>query len=346
MISPTVSLIIPTIEWTGSFDICAQQAQKVLKNQRIEANTTNLPRDECLIVFDGTPSPPPPWLRQDGVNLIATGVRAGPAVARNLAAHHANSEILLFLDADVELHPDAIERVRAHFAAAPDLDAVFGSYDDSPAAPGLVSQFRNLLHHYTHSSHPGPACTFWAGCGAVRRSRFLELGGFDPRYSRPSIEDIDFGMRLAAARGKILLDPAIQCTHHKRWTLTTMVLTDIRQRAIPWSRLLIRRRHLPATLNLNRTARLSGLVSVLLATSLLALPLCPPAGYVALTALALLLIANRPFYGFCRRKRGARFMLAAVALHSLYLLYSTLTFGVIALQSLLYPKSLEPNASL
>jgi transposase len=32
-----------------------------------------------------------------------------------------------------------------------------------------VSRFRNLLHHHTHTTHPGPACTFWAGCGAVRR---------------------------------------------------------------------------------------------------------------------------------------------------------------------------------
>jgi hypothetical protein len=73
----------------------------------------------------------------------------------------------------VELHPDAVERVRRHFGVDQSLQALFGSYDDRPAAAGVVSRFRNLLHHHTHTSQPGPACTFWAGCGAVRRERFL-----------------------------------------------------------------------------------------------------------------------------------------------------------------------------
>ena len=116
---------------------------------------------------------------------------------------------------------------------------MFGSHDDRPAAPGVVSRFRNLLHHHTHSSHPDPTSTFWAGLGAVRRQTFLDLGGFDAEaYQRPCIEDIDFGLRLSDAGGRILLDPAIQGTHHKRWTLRSMVVTDIRQRAIPWSRRL------------------------------------------------------------------------------------------------------------
>ena len=45
----------------------------------------------------------------------------------------------------------------------PASTALFGSYDDAPAAPGLVSQFRNLLHHYVHQqgefvddARPGP----------------------------------------------------------------------------------------------------------------------------------------------------------------------------------------------
>ena len=32
--------------------------------------------------------------------------------------------------------------------------------------------------------------TFWGGCGAVRRSAFVAVGGFDEaRYPRPQIED-------------------------------------------------------------------------------------------------------------------------------------------------------------
>ena len=51
-----------------------------------------------------------------------------------------------------------------------------------PTAPGLVSRFRNLLHHYTHQKGPfrdvaRPAHTFWTGCGAIRRDLFLAIAG-------------------------------------------------------------------------------------------------------------------------------------------------------------------------
>ena len=163
-----ITLIMPTVDWGETFTRCLQAAQAALGAD-----------DEVLVVFDGVPPPPPNWLERSRAVLLQTGARSGPAAARNLAAQKASNPNLLFVDADVELHPDAIERVRAQFSADPDLAAIFGSYDDQPVAPGLVSRFRNLLHHHTHSSHPGPASTFWAGCGAVRRDRFLALGGFD-----------------------------------------------------------------------------------------------------------------------------------------------------------------------
>ena len=51
----------------------------------------------------------------------------------------------------------------------PGIAAVFGSYDDEPGAPNLVSQYRNLLHHFVHQTGRTEASTFWTGCGAVRR---------------------------------------------------------------------------------------------------------------------------------------------------------------------------------
>ena len=120
----------------------------------------------------------------------------------------------------------------------PRLVAVFGSYDDQPADPAPVSRFRNLLHHHVHSSSPGPAETFWAGLGAIRRDAFLAAGGFDAaRYPEPAIEDIELGTRLVADGASIVLDPQIRGTHLKRWSLTSMVRTDLVRRGIPWVQL-------------------------------------------------------------------------------------------------------------
>ncbi len=49
----------------------------------------------------------------------------------------------------------------------PDLAAVFGSYDDEPAAPNFLSQYKNLFHHFVHQQGSAEASTFWSGCGAI-----------------------------------------------------------------------------------------------------------------------------------------------------------------------------------
>jgi hypothetical protein len=321
---PSLTLVMPTIGWDDTFCRCARAALSGLESG-----------DKALVVFDGVPPPAPTWLLESGALLLNTGLRQGPAAARNLAARSAHGEILLFVDADVELHPDAIERIRARFCADPTLAALFGSYDDRPAAPGVVSRFRNLLHHHTHSSHPGPASTFWAGCGAVRRDAFQTAGGFDAVvYQRPSIEDIEFGLRLSDAGNRIELNPCIQGTHHKRWTLRSMVITDIQHRAIPWSRLLLERRELPTTLNLTTGAQLSAAASLLLPLALVGLALPGLRAWALPTAvgcLGLLLLLNRSFYALLLRCGGPLEACAGVGLHGLYLAYSSLTFILMAL---------------
>jgi len=268
-----------------------------------------------------------------GAVLLHTGARSGPAAARNLGACQARNSLLLFVDADVELHPDAVERIKAHFSADPQLAALFGSYDDQPAAAGLASRYRNLLHHHTHTSHPGPASTFWAGLGAIRRDAFLAAGGFDAAtYPRPSIEDIELGLRLSDGGARLLLDPAIEGTHHKRWTLRSMLATDIRQRAIPWSRLLLQRRQGSSVLNLDGRARLSTLLSLALVLSSVALTWWPWIWPLPLLALAGVVLLNHRFHRLCLRQGGPALALVAISLQVVYFLYSALTFAVVLLQ--------------
>src|SRR5881275_2620193 len=115
----------------------------------------------------------------DEVIVVREPERLGPAAARNRGAQLATADVLVFVDADVEVHPDAFGRIRAAFDEDPELAALFGSYDDDPGADGVVSAFRNLLHHHVHHEGAGPATTFWAGLGAVRRDVFEAAGGFD-----------------------------------------------------------------------------------------------------------------------------------------------------------------------
>lgn len=324
-----LSIVMPTIAWDGTFEACARRA--------IEAIESSSCRAELIVVLDGEAKTPPRWLLRPDVLVVSTGARSGPAVARNHAAASARSEVLFFVDADVELAHGAVDRVHDRFRVDPDLDAMFGAYDDEPTAPGTASQFRNLLHHHTHVVHPGRAPTFWAGCGAMRMSSFREVGGFDPRYRKPSIEDIELGTRVAAAGGRIEVDPDLRCKHHKRWTLRSMVQTDITCRAMPWTRLMYDTRRMPACLAIDWRNRASGILAALGTIAVPAALLTPWLLAVTAACAAGVFLLNARFYRLCRRKRGVAFAAACFALHYLFFLYSTFTFAAVAAYSLVVP---------
>ncbi|HYH53285.1 MAG TPA: glycosyltransferase [Solirubrobacterales bacterium] len=239
---------------------------------------------------------------------------AGPAAARNLASARTEAEVLVFVDSDVEVHPDALEAIARHFARDPELVAVFGAYDDDPEHPGLTSRYRNLLHHHVHSGAAGEAETFWAGLGAIRREAFERAGGFDAdRFPQPSVEDIELGMRLRRRGGRILLDPAVRGRHLKAWTPLSMLRTDFSRRGLPWARLLMREGDDSTALNLGWRRRASALSSVALVGALLA-------RRPRLSAAALLanLTLDRDLYALLARRGGPRLLLVGIGLHQLH----------------------------
>jgi len=325
-----ISVIMPTVFWSGTFERCARRVLSLMNN-----SSSNV---EVVFVFDGDAPPAPEWLDRPGVTIVTTGVRSGPAVARNLAAQSAQGEILFFVDADVELAPDAIECVQAAFDADHDMVGLFGTYDDEPSADGVASVFRNLLHHHTHASNPGKAGTFWSSCGAIRTAAFLDVGGFDEKYAFPSVEDIELGMRITANGGRIVLVPELLCKHLKRWTVASMVITDIVHRARPWTHLIMNSRELPATLNVDSRGRLSGICSILLAGCLVAATFTSIALWVALPCGLALIALNNSFYRLCLKKRGVGFAFSAAILHWLYFVYSSMTFIIVAAETLAFER--------
>lgn len=274
----------------------------------VPATNTPPTLDRCLAAIRAAADGP------DELVVVEHPDHLSAAGARNEGVRRATGDIVVFVDADVAVHPDAFTRLRAAFDADAGRAAVFGSYDDQPDHPGVVSRFRNLLHHHVHQHGAGAAETFWTGLGAVRRSVFLGVGGFDEvRYPNPSIEDIDLGTRLCEQGAVVALDPTIQGTHLKRWTLRSMVWTDLAHRGIPWVALQLRTGRFTSALNLGWRHRLSALVVL---ASLLALVFWQPA--VAAGGLGLLVGLNYAFYALLVRRMGVRRGAAGVALHGLH----------------------------
>jgi glycosyltransferase involved in cell wall biosynthesis len=317
--APSISVIIPVYNGAAYLSACLKAVA-----------ASDYRSYECIVVDDGS---------TDGGRTIAAefsmAVRVvnlaegprGPAYARNRGAEASHGATLFFLDADIVVSPGALRRVANLFQERTDVAAVFGSYDSRPAAAGVVSRYRNLLHHFVHQNGNREASTFWAGCGAIRRSVFEEIGGFDDkRFSRPSIEDIELGYRLRQSGYRILLDKRLQGTHLKCWNLYSLIRTDITCRAMPWSRLILETKKAPNDLNLKLGQRVS-FALVALACVFLLLSVARPE-LLAASAAALLGVAvlNRKLYAFFFCQQGIVFAAACIPLHLLYYLYSGLSY--------------------
>lgn len=312
---------------------------------------------EVIVVDDCSTDNTPQIASRYGARCLQTQRNLGPAAARNLGAQCATGEILLFVDADVVLPPSALPRIAEDFAGDPKLTAVFGSYDDQPAWTTFISQYKNLMHHYVHQQSSESAATFWAGCGAVRRTVFEEFHGFDEQtYATPSIEDISLGLNLTQHGHIVRLDKKLEVKHLKRWTVPNLLRADILYRAVPWTNLILTSRQIPRDLNLTYTSRASSVLVGLLALGLLWLPFsigglvrpspAPLASGLALIPVALVLL-NLDVYRFFMRKRGWWFAARAVLAHWTYYLYSGITFLVCAaLHVLALPSSPPRKASV
>ncbi|MGR9085628.1 MAG: glycosyltransferase [Gammaproteobacteria bacterium] len=269
---------------------------------------------EIIVVDDASTDATAAIASRYGIHLLEIRCNGGPAAARNLGAAHATGGILVFVDADVAISEDALERIAEHFRKASGA-ALIGSYDSSPREKNLTSRYRNLLHHFVHQHAPECATHFWTGLGAIRKPVFDSFGGFDEEHYGRGCEDIELGYRLRAAGHSIAVDKSLQGKHLKRWTLGSMVRTDLLVRAIPWTRLLIQYKRIPNDFSLGLAQRVSVALSWLSLTAALAFPSQP---FPLMAALLLFVGINWPFFRFLETSGGALFSAACLPLHLLY----------------------------
>ena len=189
----------------------------------------SFPAWELVIVDDGSSDGRTRELARslidDRVRLIEQPVNSGPGAARNAAIRAALTDIIVPVDADDELPPDALATIVAAFEAEPEADFVYGHF---------VRIYPDGTERQICPDPTGdPGIPPWHLLSPYRRRMWERAGGYDERAPFKA-GAADWIMWLRAldrgARGRVV--PSVILRYHVRPDSLSSEVQPLRVRAV------------------------------------------------------------------------------------------------------------------
>lgn len=305
--SPEISVVIPVKNAGAVFDECLNALK-----------TNHVTMHEIIVVDDCSTDNTPEIARKHSCHIITLPKTKGPANARNTGARAAQGDILFFIDSDIILPSDTLQKLKTTFQN-PNIIAITGVQSENLRYKNFISQYKNLWMRYSYLQLPEMVALFYTSCAAIRRDFFLKSGGFDTGYRRPSVEDTDFGQKLEMMGYSVHLRPDIEVEHVKYYSLLQILKTDF-YRSADLVKMTLRNRlsrflrgnktSVPATFMTGVLLFLSSIPLCLLYLFLSAMrPLCI---IVYLVILGSFFFINRSFLFWLKSQRGWMFFLQSI----------------------------------
>jgi len=194
MSTPTVSVITPVYNGRrflrGTLESVARQTMAPLEVIVVDDGST----DGSIDVLGGFTPPFPVRVLQQA--------NKGQSAARNHGARVATGEFLAFLDQDDEWMPRHLERLSSVFREQPEVGWAYSDFDEFDAGGTIVTRSFLLEYGFTDAKRTLLSCVeadlmVLPSASILRRSAFMEVGGFDEELS--GYEDDDLFVRFFRA---------------------------------------------------------------------------------------------------------------------------------------------------
>jgi GT2 family glycosyltransferase len=222
--APSVTVIIPTKNRASDLGIAVRSLlrQTVLPSQLVIVDQSS---EDSSFLRVKTEFADAPGVRLD---YIRDTLLNGAAAARNRAMESATGDIWLFLDDDVVLEPEFIERLLEAYSDHPEavgMSGIITNYRPSPLPQRLWSAlfargpFRDERQpiywaaDQLRNGEPHPVRQFTGALMSFRASAIGEMR-FDTNHPGALAEDTDFCWRLPAGT-QLLLTPRARLVHNR-----------------------------------------------------------------------------------------------------------------------------------
>ena len=188
---------------------------------------------EIIVVDDGSSDDTQRALQQiDGVRYYRRAENGGFIAACNDGAQLARGDCLAFLNNDTVPQPGWLDALLQTFDEHPDAGLVGAQllYPDGrlQEAGGIVFADGSGWNYGRHESPDDPRFAYMrdvdyiSGAAiAIPRALFVQVGGFDLRYSPAYYEDTDLAFAVRALGKRVLYQPAARVVHDEGTTSGT-----------------------------------------------------------------------------------------------------------------------------
>lgn len=171
--------------------------------------------------------------RASNVTVLRMPENLGFGAGGNLAVRHADTELLCFLNADVEATPGWLEPLLGFLDRRPEVAAVSpvlvnpdGGVQEAGSVIGGDGWCRayDAAHESLFVREVDYAS---AACLVVRRAAFLQAGGFSPEYEIAYFEDVDLVLALRERGWQTWVQPASRVVHARHGSSSSARATEL-----------------------------------------------------------------------------------------------------------------------
>jgi glycosyltransferase involved in cell wall biosynthesis len=187
--------------------------------EQLDAQTLDPSRYEVIVVDDGSKTDVRRALadvRPRYALRIERQANAGPAAARQRGVELARGEIVVFLDDDMSVLPDFLERHLAYHGGEPTV--VLGKLrprDALESLPLFERFYARTMAREADDRASGKVRArghdLYTGNVSMPRSLFFAAGGFD--FSLRQLEDLELGIRLEEQRARFVMSTEAFSVH-------------------------------------------------------------------------------------------------------------------------------------
>lgn len=169
---------------------------------------------EVILVDDGSTDDTVEKAKKYGFRIVMLKDGGNPSKARNFGAKKASGNILVFVDSDIVLKPDSIEKIVSKVAEK-EVASVSGIYTKETPVDSFYSQLQNLILYYRLSKVSEFVTFTNSAFYAIKRDVFETIHGYNESMSY--FEDVEIGHRLKKNGYKLRMDSSLSVTHLKNF---------------------------------------------------------------------------------------------------------------------------------